>query len=246
MKLSIYLVEQGYYPTRSQAHNAIKERKVTVNGRIVTKDGYEVTESDLITVAREDDMYVSRGGYKLREALNAFRINLTDLTILDIGASTGGFTDCALQHGARKVYAYDVGHDQLAEKLQHDPRVISQEGVNGRELYRSSFNETIDFICMDVSFISCSKMLKAISDTLAEKGEAVILFKPQFEVGSQYLNRQGLVVNDKIIRDRLLETLELINRSGMQWIGKIESPIKGGDGNREYLIYLRKDNNQAL
>lgn len=245
-RLDRFLVEKGYFKTRSQAQLAINEGKIKVNGRIITKNGFDIEENDQIEYEKEEYQFVSRGGYKLLAALEYFKIDLNGMTVLDIGASTGGFTDCARQFGARKIYAYDVGHDQLAEELQNDERIISREGVNCRNLTAEDFTDPIDFICMDVSFISCSKMLKAISDTLADKGEAVILFKPQFEVGSQYLNRQGLVVNDKIIRDRLLVTLELINRSGMQWIGKIESPIKGGDGNREYLIYLRKDNNQAL
>ena len=241
MKLSIYLVEQGYYPTRSQAHNAIKERKVTVNGRIVNKDGYEVNESDLITVAMEDDMYVSRGGYKLREALNAFKIDLTDLTVLDIGASTGGFTDCALQHGARKVYAYDVGHDQLAEKLRNDPRIISREGVNGRDLHREDFPEKIDFICMDVSFISCSKLLANIADILHEGGQAVILFKPQFEVGPNNLNNKGVVRNNALATAKMKETREMARILKLKHKRTVRSPITGQNGNQEYLMYFIKE-----
>ena len=137
----MYLVQQGTYPNRSQAHNAIKEKRVRVNGLIITKDGYEVSEKDLIEVEKEEIQYVSRGGYKLAAALNTFRISLENLTVLDIGASTGGFTDCALKNGAKKVYAYDVGHDQLAEPLRNDTRVIAREGINGRDLHRDSFDE---------------------------------------------------------------------------------------------------------
>ena len=245
-RLDRFLVEKGYFKSRSQAQLAINEGRIKVNGRIITKNGFDIAENDLIKYEKDEHQFVSRGGYKLLAALEKFNIDLKGKTVLDIGASTGGFTDCARQHGAKKIYAYDVGHDQLADELQHDERIISKEGVNCRNLTAEDFAEPIDFICMDVSFISCTKMLKTITDTLRNNGEAVILFKPQFEVGSQYLNRQGVVINDKITRDKLLNTLELINSYGMHWINKMESPIKGGDGNREYLIYLRKDNNQAL
>lgn len=241
MKLSIYLVELGHYPTRSQAHNAIKEGKVTVNGRVVTKDGYEVNEADLISVTREDDIYASRGGYKLREALKSFEIDLNGLTVLDIGASTGGFTDCALQHGAAKVYAYDVGHDQLAEKLRKDPHIIAREGVNGRELHRSDFDEKIDFICMDVSFISCSKLLANISDILPDNGQAVILFKPQFEVGPQNLNNKGVVKNNALVNAKMKETREMARILKLKLNGTVRSPITGQNGNQEYLMYFVKE-----
>lgn len=241
MKLSIYLVETGEYPNRSQAHNAIKERKVMVNGKIITKDGFEVDENDDIKVFKEDVSYVSRGGFKLREALNTFKISVQNKVVLDIGASTGGFTDCCLQNGASKVYAYDVGHDQLAEKLQHDPRVISQEGVNGRELYRSSFNETIDFICMDVSFISCVKLMPNIADILHDKGQTVILFKPQFEVGPAYLNNKGVVKNQKIVNQKLSDCINEATKLNLIHKGTVKSPIKGQNGNQEYLLYFEKE-----
>ena len=238
MKLSLYLVEKGEFVTRSQAHNAIKDRKVTVNGKVITKDGFEVTEDDVINVEKDDFSYVSRGGLKLREALNKFEISLENLTVLDIGASTGGFTDCCLQSGARRVYAYDVGHDQLAEKLRNDPRVISKEGVNGRQLCHSDFNERIDFICMDVSFISCNKLLANISDILEENGQTVILFKPQFEVGSANLNNKGVVKNKAIVKEKLDECIRYAASLGLLNKGIIESPIKGQNGNQEYLLYF--------
>jgi len=238
MKLSLYLVEKGEFATRSQAHNAIKDRKVTVNGKVITKDGFEVTEDDAISVEKDDFSYVSRGGLKLREALSKFEIRLENLTVLDIGASTGGFTDCCLQSGAKRVYAYDVGHDQLAEKLRNDPRVISKEGVNGRQLSHSDFDERIDFICMDVSFISCNKLLANISDILEENGQTVILFKPQFEVGSANLNNKGVVKNKAIVKEKLDECIRYAASLGLLNKGVIESPIKGQNGNQEYLLYF--------
>lgn len=241
MKLSMYLVQQGIYPNRSQAHNAIKEKRVRVNGITVTKDGYEVDENDLIEVEKEENQYVSRGGYKLAAALNTFKISLENLMVLDIGASTGGFSDCALQNGARKVYAYDVGHDQLAESLRNNPKVISREGINGRDLHRDSFEETIDFICMDVSFISCVKLLPNIADILHDKGQAVILFKPQFEVGPSFLNNKGVVKNKEIVSLKMKETEETASLLKLKHMGTVKSPITGQNGNQEYLMYFVKE-----
>ena len=241
MKLSLYLVQQGTYPNRSQAHNAIKEKRVRVNGLIVTKDGYEVSENDLIEVEKEEKQYVSRGGYKLAAALSTFKISLENLTVLDIGASTGGFTDCALQQGARRVYAYDVGHDQLAESLRNDPRVIAKEGINGRDLNRDSFDEKIDFICMDVSFISCMKLLPNIADILHENGQTVILFKPQFEVGPSHLNNKGVVKNKEIVSQKLKETEDTAALLKLKLKGTVKSPITGQNGNQEYLMYFVKE-----
>ncbi|MBR5048414.1 MAG: TlyA family RNA methyltransferase [Erysipelotrichaceae bacterium] len=245
-RLDVYLTESGLFSTRSKAQQAIREGLIRVNGRTATKSGMEVSEQDRIEYEQPDLTFVSRGGYKLLEAIRHNGIDLKDRTVLDIGASTGGFTDCALQHGAMRVYACDVGHDQLDPSLRNNERVISREGINCRNLTSGDFPEKIDFICMDVSFISCIKMLGTIENVLKEGGEAVILFKPQFEVGPQHLNGHGIVTDDRITREKLEETVELINGSGLSVISVIESPIRGTDGNREYLIYLRKNDNQAL
>ncbi len=233
IKLSVYLVVNGYFATRSQATNNIKEGKVKVNGRVITKGGFEVSDNDLIEVEMNDNQYVSRGGYKLKAALTTFKISLQNKTVLDIGASTGGFTDCCLQNGAKKVYSYDVGHDQLSEKLLNDDRVISKEGVNARYLTKNEFDEVIDFICMDVSFISCMKIFPAISDILEIGNEAVILFKPQFEVGIEHLNKNGIVKDEKAIEYKLDECRQTAENYRLHLIDIIQSPIKGQDGNRE-------------
>ncbi len=240
MRLDIFLVEKGFFATRSRAQLAIREKRIKVNGRLAFKSGLEVNEDDQIDYDRPALSFVSRGGYKLQEALMRNSIDLTGKTVLDIGASTGGFTDCALQNGARHVYAYDVGHDQLDEKIRTDKRVTVGENINCRDLKADDFPESIDFICMDVSFISCTKMFQAISLTLQRNGESVILFKPQFEVGSQYLNRQGIVTDDKITKEKISETLSSLKDHDLEAISVIPSPIKGGDGNQEYLIYLKK------
>lgn len=242
MRLDVYLTEKNYFSSRSQASLAIKERRVQVNSRTITKAGYEVEESDIVTVKKQQYSFVSRGGHKLLEAINKFKIDLSDKIVLDIGASTGGFSDCALQFKAKRVYAYDVGEGQLAEKLRNDTRVIVKEKINARYLKKEDFKDEIDFICMDVSFISCTKIFEAISDILNENKEAVILFKPQFEVGNKYLNRQGIVTDDKIILEKLNETISIAISNDLSVMGICNSPIKGGDGNKEYLLYLKKGN----
>ena len=241
MRLDSFLVEKGYYNSRSQANNAVKNGKIKVNGRIITKSGFEVKENDVIDAVLEVNKYVSFGGYKLQKAYETFKFDLKDKTVLDIGASTGGFTDYCLQNGASKVYAYDVGHDQLDQKIRNDERVVVKEGVNCRYLNKNDFEENIDFICMDVSFISCTKLLENISQILNDDGEAVILFKPQFEVGNEYLNRQGIVINDKIVMKKMDETIALANDLNLICLGKTESVTKEPGGNQEYLLYFKKN-----
>ncbi len=246
IKLSQYLVENKYYPNRSQAHNAIKERKVRVNGIVITKDGYLVSDDDEITVEKLLTTYVSRGGHKLEAALKEFGISLKNKAVLDIGASTGGFTDCCLQNGARIVYAYDVGHDQLNEKLKKDDRVVSNEGINARFLKKSDFVDEIDFICMDVSFISCTKIFEAISDILSSNKQAVILFKPQFEVGKEFVNKKGLVNDKNAISQALVNCQNEASNLQLSIEKIIPSPIKGQDGNQEYLLLLTKDGKKTI
>lgn len=240
MRLDVYLVENNYFTTRSKATLAIKENKIKVNGKLITKAGFNVDENDVIEIKEDINPFVSRAGLKLAFALETFNIDLNDKIVLDIGASTGGFTDCCLQNKAKKVYAYDVGHSQIDKSLINDKRVVIKEKINCRYLKRQDFIDIIDFICMDVSFISCTKMLQAISNVLTTNKEAVILFKPQFEVGNKYLNRQGLVIDDKIIKIRLNETLNLAKEFDLQLINKVISPITGKDGNKEYLLYFKK------
>ncbi|MDO4378976.1 MAG: TlyA family RNA methyltransferase [Erysipelotrichia bacterium] len=240
MRLDIYLTQQGYFNSRSQASLAIKGKKVKVNNRIITKSGYEINDDDVINVDKEDYEFVSRGGYKLLAAIKNFALNLQDKTVLDIGASTGGFSDCALQFGAKKVYAYDVGENQIADKLRNDSRVVVKEKVNCRYLTSNDFVETIDFICMDVSFISCTKIFPSISSVLSDGNEAVVLFKPQFEVGNKFLNGQGIVKDDKIILAKLNETIKIAQGYELYLKKYCLSPIRGGDGNKEYLLYFVK------
>jgi len=241
MRLDVYLVSNGYFTTRSKATLAIKEGIVLVNNRRPFKAGMEVSDNDEITIKKQDYSFVSRGGLKLLGAIEKFNLVLENKTILDIGASTGGFTDCALQFNAKKVYAYDVGHDQLDSSLRNNLKVVVEEGINCRNLTKKDFEDEIDMIVMDVSFISCTKLFQAISDILSSNKEAMILFKPQFEVGSQYLNRQGIVTNDKIVLEKFNDAITYAEQLNLGLINYAVSPIKGGDGNKEYLLYFKKD-----
>lgn len=242
MRLDVYLVENGYFSTRSKATQAIKEGFVLVNNRKPFKAGLEVNDSDNITIKSQEYNFVSRGGYKLLGAIKEFKLHFENKIVLDIGASTGGFTDCAIQFGAKKVYAYDVGHDQLDPSLKENPKIVMKEGINCRNLTKEDFKEQIDFIVMDVSFISCTKMFEAISNILEKDKEAIILFKPQFEVGSQNLNNKGIVVNEQVVYEKFKEAIEYAKQLDLGCISYAVSPIKGGDGNKEYLLHLVKGN----
>ncbi len=239
MRLDIFLVENKYARSRARAKEAIDGGNVTVNGRVITKASFDVTEDCIIT-CEVKEKYVSRGGYKLEKAIEVFGIDLSGITAVDIGASTGGFTDCMLQNGAKKVYAIDSGHDQLDEKLQMDSRVISFEGSNIRDFDLSQLPE-IEFICADVSFISLSLIFPIISGILND-GQAVCLIKPQFETENQKgaLNKSG-IVKDKKIHEKIIIKLRESAKSYGLYMEKITaSPIKGGDGNREFLCLLKK------
>lgn len=247
MRLDVFLVQQKFFGSRSQANAAIREGKVIVNGRTVTKAGYEVNEISKIEVSKPPVSYVSRGGYKLQGAIEHFEIDLRGKTVLDIGASTGGFTDCCLKNGAERVYAFDVGSNQLDKSLLNDERVISRENVNCRYLKREDIPEGIDFICMDVSFISATKMLEAISDILDEGKKAVILFKPQFEVGPENLNSRGIVNNQQAVSERLEDCKRIAKSLKLELTGMIDSPIKGGDGNQEFLLcFVKKEQGEGV
>ena len=206
VKLSLWLTDKGFYPTRSQATNAIKDGKVRVNNRVITKAGYEVRETDLVEIEKEEIEYVSRGGYKLEAALRTFGISLENKVILDIGASTGGFTDCCL----KKVHEEDLP-------------------------------ERIDFICMDVSFISCTRIMGSIADILPENGECVLLFKPQFEVGREHINNKGIVTDLNAVNASMEEAIRFAESMKLHYVNKIASPVKGQDGNQEYLLYFTKE-----
>jgi 23S rRNA (cytidine1920-2'-O)/16S rRNA (cytidine1409-2'-O)-methyltransferase len=223
--------------SRQKAQELITAGKVSVNGKVVLKPSFQLEDTDTIDVAQSDILkYVGRGGLKLERALKVFDIDPKGLVCMDIGASTGGFTDCLLQNGASLVYAVDVGTCQLADKLREDKRVVSVENTD----IRSAELEAVDFICMDVSFISVKKVMYRVLELLKDGGEAVVLIKPQFEAGREQLNKNGIVNNIKVHKRVLRDIIDFVTDLGLFTKGLTYSPIKGGDGNTEYLLYLSR------
>ena len=240
-RLDVYLCEHGIAKSRERAKNLIKGGKVNVNGSICTKPAYEVGENDEIAAQPDDLKYVGRGGLKLAKAFEVFDLNVDGAVCADIGASTGGFTQCLLEHDAKTVYAVDVGHSQLDESLLNDRRVVNCEGVNARDLTSDSFPKRPSFISVDVSFISLELIIGALSSLLDENGEIVALIKPQFEAGKKALNKKG-IVKDQKDHIRVLEKLVCaFNSADLTVNDIIPSSITGGDGNIEYLAYMRKE-----
>lgn len=239
MRLDAFLKEHGYAATRTRAKTLIEEGAVTVNGVPVTKPSYDTQEGADIQVV---DLlrYVGRGGLKLEGALAAFPISCKGRVVLDVGASSGGFTDCALQNGAAKVYALDVGKGQLAECLRQDPRVVCLENYNARYLKAEDFSPLPTFVVMDVSFISQTLILPAIAALLSPGDILVSLIKPQFEAGRQAVGRGG-IVRDEVARQAAIDrVLAAARANGFSLGGVVTSPILGGDGNIEYLAYFTK------
>lgn len=236
MRLDTYLAEKYLCKSRTAAQSLIKSGGVFVNGKPCAKPSQEVSGDDTVEVTGEQLRYVGRGGLKLEAALERFSLDITGAECIDIGSSTGGFTDCMLQHGAAKVWAVDVGRDQLDEKLRGDPRVISMEQTDIRDAELPQ----VDFIGTDVSFISLKLILPHIFRLLKTGGRAAVLIKPQFEAGRANLSKKGIVRDEKVrlrVRDELAKFAE---DCGLTVIGTETSPITGGDGNTEYLMCLEK------
>lgn len=236
-RLDIALTARGLCSTRSKAQAAIGEGFVTVNGTVCMKASRTVSETDVVAMTASLP-FVGRGGYKLRFALAEFGISVTGLRCLDIGASTGGFTDCLLQNGAASVIAADVGHGQLAEELKNDPRVTSLEGTDIRTLAPDTAGLPVDFAVCDVSFISLTQILSCIPGLLKPDGEAVVLVKPQFEAGRSAIGKNGIVRDPKIHRQVLQKVREAAVSEGFRVLSECPSPIRGGSGNTEFLLYL--------
>lgn len=240
-RLDILLVERGFFQSRERAKTNIMAGNIFIDGRRVDKCGEKVKIEALIEVKGEDMPYVSRGGFKLEKAIKSFLISLKDKVCLDIGASTGGFTDCMLQNGAKKVYAIDVGYGQFAWKLRTDPRVVCMERTNVRYVTPEQINDRADFASIDVSFISLKKVLPAVINLLNEQGEVVGLIKPQFEAGREKVGKKGVVRDPKTHEEVITDIANYVEESGLKIIGLDYSPIKGPEGNIEYLIYFTKD-----
>ncbi|MBZ0155974.1 MAG: TlyA family RNA methyltransferase [Alphaproteobacteria bacterium] len=239
-RLDKILVDRGLVSSRERARALIMEGKVLVNGMPAAKAGSLVETHLPVEVKGEDIPYVSRGGLKLEAAIREFGIEMQGRIAMDVGSSTGGFTDCMLQNGAKRVYCIDVGYGQLAWKLRQDPRVVLLERVNIRHLEREKVPDTVDIATIDVSFISLSLVVPKVLEFLKENGEIVALIKPQFEVGKGEVGKGG-VVRDEEKRLRAVEMVrQTLESLGLETVGVIPSPITGQKGNVEYLIYLRK------
>lgn len=238
-RLDVLLVQQGYYETREKAKRAIMAGLVFVDGQISDKPGNQIKEGAVITVKGDQCPYVGRGGFKLAKALNEFRISVEGLTCADIGASTGGFTDCMLQNGAVKVFAIDVGYGQLDYKLRIDPRVVNLEKTNIRYFETESI-EKVGFLSIDVSFISTSLVFPVAAKMLAENGSIVSLVKPQFEAGREEVGKHGIVSDPNIHEKVIQKVAGYAREAGLVPSGLTFSPISGAKGNIEYLIYLRQ------
>ena len=240
-RLDLLLVERGLFESREKAQRAIMAGLVKVGDAVVDKQGTKTAEDAVISV-KEECRYVGRGGLKMEAALKHFNVDPTGRVCLDIGASTGGFTDCLLQHGAAKVHAIDVGHSQLDWKIRSDPRVVVREKLNARYLTREDIPDPIDICVIDVSFISLTLILPAAFPLLAPGGVLLALIKPQFELGKEEVDAGRGVVRDPVAQQHAVDKIERFVRETLnkEWVGVIESPILGGEGNREFLACLRE------
>lgn len=245
-RLDVLVYERGLAESRERAKSLIAAGGVFVDGIRAGKPSRLFSEGAEITVGFEAMPYVGRGGLKLEKAIGEFSIDLRGLTCADIGASTGGFTDCMLQNGAKAVYAVDVGSSQLHRKLREDPRVINLENTNARDLDRSIIDAEIEFFAVDVSFISLTLLLPAIRGILSPRGRGVCLIKPQFEAGRDKVGKNG-VVRDENARTEVIERITQFSlKNGFSVLGLTFSPIKGQKGNIEYLLYLKLSGEPAI
>ena len=240
MRLDLYLSESGFVRSRQRAKELIKAGQVIVDGKVIEKPAAEVDENSDIKIEGEQLIYVGRGGLKLEKAVKEFGVSLQKRICIDIGASTGGFTDCMLRSGAAYVYAVDVGHGQLDDSLKGDERVLNMEGSNILDMTLESFPEMPDFISADVSFVSLKKIIPKIYELLPENGEAVVLIKPQFEAGRSDIGKGGIVKDRKVHERVLREVVSFAVSEGFETAGLTYSPVSGGDGNIEYLLYMKK------
>ena len=239
-RLDVLLVERGLEQTRQRAQAMIMGGLVFVDGQRVDKAGTAIPNDAQVEVRGNTLRYVSRGGLKLEKAMTTFGLRLNGCICADIGASTGGFTDCMLQNGASKVYSVDVGYGQLAWQLRTDPRVVNLERTNARYLTREQIPEEIDFFSVDVSFISLKIILPAVRPLLKDGGKAVCLIKPQFEAGREKVGKKG-VVRDKAVHEEVVQMIcDFAVENGYSVQGLTFSPVKGPEGNIEYLVFLQK------
>ena len=241
MRIDLYLAENELCRSRTEAKNLISEGNVKVDGKTVTKPSFDVLGDEKIEVDRSTVRYVSRGGLKLEAALDEFSVNVTGALAIDVGASTGGFTDCLLQRGASHVIAVDSGDMQLNDILRGDERVTVMENFNARYMSLSDFEYSPSLAVMDVSFISATLIFPALSSVLSNGADFVCLVKPQFEVGKSGLGKGGIVKSEALRKEALNNVIASAAACGFSHVGTITSPILGGDGNVEYLTHFRKE-----
>ncbi len=245
-RLDSVIFSKGYSESREKAKALIMAGVVYVNNQKADKPGMTVKETDKIEVRENPLQYVSRGGLKLEKAMKNFPITLEGKICADIGASTGGFTDCMLQNGAKKVYAVDVGYGQLAWKLRNDERVVNLERTNFRYVTKEQIPEELSFASVDVSFISLSIIIPALRPLMCYNGQAVCLIKPQFEAGREKVGKKGVVRDPAVHKEVILKILDVMLNGGFSVLGLEFSPIKGPEGNIEYLIFVQKTDSPVL
>jgi 23S rRNA (cytidine1920-2'-O)/16S rRNA (cytidine1409-2'-O)-methyltransferase len=238
-RLDHFLVQKGLFPSREAARRAIMAGLVTRNGEVLDKAGTFVRATDEIVVQAAEHAYVSRGGLKLERALKQFDVSVKGKIVIDVGASTGGFTDCALQHGASHVYAVDVGYGQLAWKLRNHPQVTVMERTNFRYADAAQFDPRPEVAVMDVSFISTKLLIPKLVEVLVHPGDIISLVKPQFEAGREHVGKGGIVRDPQVHVQVLHDLVTFVESLGLSCGGLEYSPISGGDGNIEYLAWWR-------
>ncbi len=240
-RLDVLLVEQGLADSREKAKAIIMSGIVYVDNNKEDKAGTTFEETAKVEVRGNTLKYVSRGGLKLEKAMNNFGVTLDGKVCMDVGASTGGFTDCMLQNGAVKVYSVDVGHGQLAWKLRNDERVVCMEKTNIRYVTPEDIDDRVEFASIDVSFISLTKVLPAVKELMTENGEIVCLIKPQFEAGREKVGKKGVVRELSTHIEVVQMIVDYVRNNGFRTLDLSYSPIKGPEGNIEYLLYMTKD-----
>ena len=242
-RLDLILVEREFFETREKAKREIMAGNVIVNEQVVIKAGTMFKDNDELNIRVKDKLkYVSRGGLKLEKAIKAWDLDFSDKLVLDIGASTGGFTDCALQNGARRVYSVDVGKNQLDWKLRNNEKVVSLEEMHIKDLKEEDIeNKKVDFIVIDVSFISLTKVIPYFKKFLAQSGKIVMLVKPQFEVGREKIGRNGVVENEEYHNEAIKKIISFSKEEGYELIGVEDSPIRGAKGNKEFLMLIKSN-----
>ncbi len=246
MRLDQYLVTHEYFDSRNKAANSVKSGHFTVNGKRVIKPSYEVSEKDLIEKLVNEKVYVARSAHKLLKAYASFDLSWSGKIVADLGASTGGFCQVLLENDVKKIYAVDIGTAQLHQDIKGNSRIVNMEHTNARYLTAESFPESIDAVTADLSFISIKAVLPAVYQLLSKGGEAVVLIKPQFEAGPGNLNKSGVVSDRKVQFKTIEDTAAFAESIGFGVLGISFSGLAGESGNREYLLYLRKDVDTAV